>query len=112
MRENLTVSIISGVEMRWVGAYFPFTHPSWELEIKYQGDWMEVLGCGIIEQEILKKSMYCQTFLSNHLYKSHVMGKPVLGFLIRSDTNRAVQPQKMARGLKFRIEEVEGLYYL
>ena len=32
--------------------------------------------------------------------------------LTRSDTNRAVQPQKMARGLKFRIQEVEGLYYL
>ena len=30
----------------------------------------------------------------------------------RSDTNRAVQPQKMARGLKFRVEEVEGLHYL
>ena len=29
-----------------------------------------------------------------------------------SDTNRAVQPQKMARGLKFRTEEVEGRYYL
>ena len=26
--------------------------------------------------------------------------------------NRAVQPHKMARGLKFRIEEEEGLYYL
>ena len=25
------------------------------------------------------------------------------GFSTRSDTNRAVQPQKMARGLKFRI---------
>ena len=25
------------------------------------------------------------------------------GFPTRSDTNRAVQPQKMARGLKFRI---------
>ena len=24
----------------------------------------------------------------------------------------AVQPQKMVRGLKFRIKEVEGLYYL
>ena len=24
---------------------------------------------------------------------------------------RAVQPQKMARGLKFRIQVVEGLYY-
>ena len=29
-----------------------------------------------------------------------------------SDTNQAVQPQKMARGLKFRILKVEGLYYL
>ena len=26
-----------------------------------------------------------------------------MGFLTRSDTNRTVQPQKMARGLKFRI---------
>ena len=34
-----------------------------------------------------------------------------LGFPIRSDTNRAVQPQKMARCLKFQIKEVEGLYY-
>ena len=30
-----------------------------------------------------------------------------------SNINQAVQPQKMARGLKFRIlEEVEGLYFL
>ncbi|XP_061163525.1 phenylalanine--tRNA ligase, mitochondrial-like [Saccostrea echinata] len=41
------------VEMQWVDAYFPFTHPSWELEIKYQGEWLEVLGCGLIEQDIL-----------------------------------------------------------
>ena len=34
-----------------------------------------------------------------------------MGFLIRSDTNQAVQPQKIARGLKFRIKVVEGLYY-
>ena len=34
-----------------------------------------------------------------------------LVFRTRSDTNRAVQQQKMARGLKFRIYEVEGLYY-
>ena len=27
-------------------------------------------------------------------------------------TNRAVQSKKMARGLKFRIMEIEGLYYL
>ena len=29
-----------------------------------------------------------------------------------SDTNRAVQPQKMARGLYFQVLKVEGLYYL
>ena len=28
-----------------------------------------------------------------------------------SDTNQAVQPLEMARGLKFRIKEVEVLYY-
>ena len=44
---------IADVEMQWVDAYFPFTHPSWELEIKYQGEWLEVLGCGIVEQELL-----------------------------------------------------------
>ena len=41
------------METRWVDQYFPFTHPSWELEVKHQGEWLEVLGCGIVEQEIL-----------------------------------------------------------
>ena len=36
------------------------------------------------------------------------MRKSVFGV---SNTNRAVQPQKMARGLKFCIQEVEGSYY-
>ena len=34
------------------------------------------------------------------------------GFQTRSHTNRAVQSQKMARGLKFQIKKEEGLYYL
>lgn len=40
------------VKLRWVEAYFPFTSPSWELEVFWQGDWLEVLGCGITKQEI------------------------------------------------------------
>ena len=32
-------------------------------------------------------------------------------FLNRANTNRAVQPKKTARSLKFLIQEEEGLYY-
>lgn len=41
------------LRVRWVEAYFPFTSPSWELEVFYQGDWLEVLGCGVTKQELL-----------------------------------------------------------
>ncbi|KAK3490965.1 phenylalanyl-tRNA synthetase mitochondrial precursor [Neurospora hispaniola] len=40
------------LRVRWVEAYFPFTSPSWELEVYYQGDWLEVLGCGVSKQEL------------------------------------------------------------
>ena len=43
---------------------------------------------------------------------SRVVRKPTFWFPTWSDTNQAVQPQKMARGLKFRIKKVEKLYYL
>ena len=41
-----------------------------------------------------------------------VMRKLSSEFPTRSDTNRAVQPQKMDGDLKFCIQEVEGLCYL
>ena len=44
------------LKMRWIEAYFPFTAPSWELEVMYQGKWLELLGCGVIQQKILVDS--------------------------------------------------------
>jgi phenylalanyl-tRNA synthetase alpha chain len=44
------------VQYRWVDAYFPFTDPSFELEVFFNGDWLEVLGCGILRDGILEKA--------------------------------------------------------
>ncbi|EOD42907.1 putative phenylalanyl-trna synthetase protein [Neofusicoccum parvum UCRNP2] len=41
------------LRVRWVEAYFPFTSPSWELEVFWRDDWLEVLGCGVVQQAIL-----------------------------------------------------------
>lgn len=54
--EGLARRLFGEVEMRWVDCYFPFTEPSFELEIFFQNKWMEVLGCGVTEQAILKNN--------------------------------------------------------
>ena len=54
--ETMIRSVFGDVEVRWVDAYFPFTDPSYEMEIYFQDEWLEVLGCGVIEQDILRKA--------------------------------------------------------
>lgn len=56
--EGLAQHLFGPVECRWVEEYFPFTHPSLELEIWYQDDWMEVLGCGVMQPKILQDAGY------------------------------------------------------
>ena len=41
------------LRVRWVEAFFPHTSPSWEMEVWWRGDWLEVLGCGVVEQPLL-----------------------------------------------------------
>jgi len=43
----------AGAELRWVDAHFPFTSPSLELEVQWEGKWLELLGCGVIRSAIL-----------------------------------------------------------
>eukprot|EP00118_Oscarella_pearsei_P014977 m.131878 g.131878 ORF g.131878 m.131878 type:complete len:95 (+) comp38053_c0_seq24:708-992(+) len=50
---GIVKALFGDVKTRWIAATFPFTHPSWELEIFFRNDWLELLGCGILRQQIL-----------------------------------------------------------
>lgn len=54
--EGMAKALFGDVDMRWADTYFPFTEPSFELEIFFEGDWLEVLGCGIVHREIVKNA--------------------------------------------------------
>ncbi|KAM6500517.1 phenylalanyl-tRNA synthetase [Amanita muscaria] len=41
------------LRVRWIEAYFPFTSPSFEVEVFFRGKWLEILGCGVIIQATL-----------------------------------------------------------
>ena len=47
------VNDMKPLKVRWIEAYFPFTSPSWELEVFWQGDWLELLGCGVTKHDVL-----------------------------------------------------------
>lgn len=51
--ERLARNVFGDVEMRWNPDFFPFTDPSLELEVYYNGEWLEVLGSGVILDGVL-----------------------------------------------------------
>lgn len=52
--DGLINVLFPGCEYRFKEDYFPFTHPSFEVEVMFQGKWLEILGCGVVQSEILK----------------------------------------------------------
>ncbi|MDQ1284277.1 MAG: Phenylalanine--tRNA ligase [Patescibacteria group bacterium] len=52
---EMTKSIFGeDVEYRFLVDSFPFTDPSIQIEIKFNGDWLEVLGSGLVHAQVLK----------------------------------------------------------
>ena len=47
------------LRVRWIEAYFPFTSPSFEVEVFFQGKWLEILGCGVVRQATLDTAGVC-----------------------------------------------------
>ncbi|KAJ3215229.1 hypothetical protein HDU67_000716 [Dinochytrium kinnereticum] len=57
--EGLVIHLLGedkGLEVRWIEGSFPFTGPSFELEVRYMDKWLELCGCGVIQQSILSSS--------------------------------------------------------
>jgi phenylalanyl-tRNA synthetase alpha chain len=46
------------IPVRFRPSFFPFTEPSAEVDVEWQGKWLEVLGCGMIDPNVLKAVGY------------------------------------------------------
>ena len=46
------------IKIRLRPSYFPFTEPSVEVDIFYKNRWIEVLGAGMIHNNVLNKAGY------------------------------------------------------
>ena len=44
----------SELPVRFRASYFPFTEPSAEVDVQWQGEWLEMLGCGMVDPNVLK----------------------------------------------------------
>ena len=51
---GLVEYLFPSCDYRFNPDYFPFTHPSYEIEVKYRDNWLEILGCGIVQPAILE----------------------------------------------------------
>ena len=61
-------------KMRWRPSYFPFTEPSAEVDIwdEQRNQWMEILGCGMVDPEVFKSVGY-----DSKLWRGYAFGMGV-----------------------------------
>ena len=53
----------SDVETKFIPHFFPFTEPSAEVLVKWQnGEWLEILGCGMVDPNVLSNVSYPDTY--------------------------------------------------
>lgn len=46
------------IEFRFRPSYFPFTEPSLEVEVKFKGRWLEVMGAGMVHRKVFEAVKY------------------------------------------------------
>ncbi|AFY33155.1 phenylalanine--tRNA ligase subunit alpha [Calothrix sp. PCC 7507] len=51
-------AIFGDLPIRFRASYFPFTEPSAEVDLQWNGRWLEVMGCGMVDPNVLKAVGY------------------------------------------------------
>ncbi len=55
IKEFLTQAFGMELPIRFRASYFPFTEPSAEVDVQWQGRWLEIMGCGMVDPNVLTK---------------------------------------------------------
>jgi phenylalanyl-tRNA synthetase alpha chain len=55
IKEFLTQAFGMELPIRFRASYFPFTEPSAEVDVQWQGTWLEIMGCGMVDPNVLTK---------------------------------------------------------
>ncbi|WP_341656598.1 phenylalanine--tRNA ligase subunit alpha [Blattabacterium cuenoti] len=50
----LITSLFGEAKIRFRPSYFPFTEPSAEVDLYFNSEWLEIMGCGMIDPQVLK----------------------------------------------------------
>jgi phenylalanyl-tRNA synthetase alpha chain len=51
-------AMFGDLPIRFRPSFFPFTEPSAEVDVQWNGQWLEVLGCGMVDPNVLKSVGY------------------------------------------------------
>ncbi|WP_353931658.1 phenylalanine--tRNA ligase subunit alpha [Okeanomitos corallinicola TIOX110] len=51
-------AMFGDLPIRFRASYFPFTEPSAEVDLQWNGRWLEVMGCGMVDPNVLKSVGY------------------------------------------------------
>ena len=58
IKEFLRQMFGEDLELQFRASYFPFTEPSAEVDVQWKGKWLEVMGCGMVDPNVLKAVGY------------------------------------------------------
>jgi phenylalanyl-tRNA synthetase alpha chain len=58
IKEFLRQMFGAELPVKFRASYFPFTEPSAEVDVQWQGKWLEVMGCGMVDPNVMKAVGY------------------------------------------------------